>query len=232
MGALRAILLHLTLTMAFVTGVAAPAPALAQMLGRVVSPIVTIDRDRLFTDSLYGQRVNRELEAASSAMAEETRKIETDLEAEEQALTDQRPTLDPDAFRALADAFDEKVQALRKERDTADANLRKQIEDAQLAFFDKIGPVLGQLVRERGAVMIIDRRAVLLAAADIDITDDAIARIDSVLGDGSEDDTAAPANPGPDATDSGGQEPLDTIPAPQADDGTGATSDTTAPAAE
>ena len=147
--------------------------AMAQDFGRVVSPILTLDRDQLFAGTLYGQRVNRELEQASTVMAAETRAIEAALEAEELALTEQRATMEPEAFREFASAFDNKVQALRAEREAAEADLLAQIEAAQSAFFNRIGPVLGQLVRDRGAVLIVDRRAVLLAATDVDITSDA-----------------------------------------------------------
>lgn len=186
MGARRAVFLGLMLALGLGAAAVAPTSGTAQSLGRVVSPILTVDRDRLYAGTLYGQRINRELEAASAAMAAETRKIEQALEAEEKALTEQRATLEPEAFRALADAFDDKVEALRKEREAAETNIRQQIEAAQLAFFDRVGPVLGALVRERGAVMILDRRAILLTAADVDITEAAIARIDSVLGDGAD----------------------------------------------
>ena len=211
MGALRLVLVALLLISGGVPGTARPAAA--QDFGRVVSPILTLDRDRLFAGTLYGQRVNRELESASTAMAAETRAIEAALEAEELALTEQRATLEPEAFRELASAFDDKVQALRAERDAAEADLLAQIEAAQAAFFNRIGPVLGQLVRERGAVLIVDRRAVLLAAADVDVTAAAIERIDAVLGDGGDlgteetpptTDTTAPADG------------VDSIPAPQA----------------
>jgi Skp family chaperone for outer membrane proteins len=213
MGAWRGIFLGLTLALGLVAGGIWPGAALAQSLGRVVSPILTIDRDRLFTGSRYGQRVNRELEAASTAMAAETRKIEAGLEEEERTLTAQRATLAPDAFRALANAFDEKVQALRADRDATETNLRSQIEAAQLQFFEQVGPVLGAMLRERGAVMILDRRVILLTAADVDITDAAIARIDAVLGDGAAPDADQPDATAPAESDTPAT-PVDTIPAP------------------
>ena len=231
MGAFRRILFVLLLVVGGWTG--GTLPAAAQNFGRVVSPILTLDRDQLFAGTLYGQRVNRELEQASTAMAAETRSIEAALEAEELALTEQRATMDPEAFRELASAFDDKVQSLRAEREAAEADLLAQIEAAQTAFFNRIGPVLGQLVRDRGAVLIVDRRAVLLSAADIDITSAAIEQIDAVLGDGGDlggvpgasDDgtlgeTVAPAvptvpvDPAEDAAAEGAVG-VDTIPAPQ-----------------
>ena len=199
----------------------APGPAAAQDLGRVATPILTLDRDRLYSDTAYGQRVSRDLEAASAKLAAETRAIESALEEEEKALTEKRATLAVEEFRALANAFDEKVQALRAEREQAQSNMRAQGEAAQLDFFNRIGPILGQLVRERGAVLIVDRRAILLAANDVDVTQDAIALIDAVLGDGT-----APAAPAPESAPAAGTG-LDTIPAP-AEVGTPATPGDTA----
>lgn len=229
MPPVHSLLLRLALVLA-----ALATPAQAQQLGEVVSPILTLDREALFSGTLYGKRVNAELEAASNELAAETRRIEAQLEAEERELTEQRATLPVDEFRALADAFDDKVQALRDERESAQEEAVRQIETAQANFFNRIGPILGQLVRERGAVMILDRRAILLTAADVDITQAAIARIDAVLGDGEVpggDPTPRPSAPElPDAPGA----PVDTIPAPdaaldtEAAPGTDAGSDTTA----
>lgn len=170
--------------LAALTALSAPVPMAAQELGRVVSPILTLDRERLFSGTLFGQRVTRELEAASSAMAEKTREIEAGLSKEEKALADKRASLSPEEFRKLADAFDAKVQTLRADRDKAKADLQTQIDTARKQFFDQVGPVLAALVRSRGAVVVLDSRAILLTAADVDITDAAIARVDAVLGEG------------------------------------------------
>ncbi|MBV7379494.1 OmpH family outer membrane protein [Maritimibacter dapengensis] len=186
-------LMSLVFSVALLAGFAGPAGA--QSLGQVVSPILTIDRDALFADTMFGQRVNDQLEAESNALAEETRGIESALEKEERALTVQRETLTPEEFRALADEFDEKVVALRNDRDTAQQNFVQRYEEAQRSFYNQIGPVLGRLMQERGAVAILDKRSVLLSVNAIDVTEEAVERIDEELGDGS--DAAATDNPAP-----------------------------------
>ena len=211
----------LTLSRLAIVLAALAFPASAQPADEIVSPILTLDREALFAGTLYGQRINDELEAASNELAVETRRIEAALEAEERELTDKRATFPVAEFRALADAFDEKVQALRAERERAQDAAMRQIETAQITFFNRIGPILGELVRERGAIMIVDRRAILLAAADVDITQAAITRIDAVLGDGMapDGDTEPTAPPPAPAT------PVDSIPAPDTPPDSG--SDTT-----
>ncbi|WP_424943082.1 OmpH family outer membrane protein [Aliiroseovarius crassostreae] len=162
------------------------APGITPDLGKPVptSQILAVDRDRLFTGSLYGRRILAELETERSRLAMEARKVEAALAEEEQSLTEQRSTLTPEAFRVLADAFDEKVQSLREERPVLEQEFKRRFETERSAFFEKAGPILGQVVRDRGGVMIIDRRAILLTTQKIDITDEAIRRIDEILGDG------------------------------------------------
>lgn len=174
-------------------GVLAPSWAVAQQTAaESVSQIVTIDRFRLFSETAYGRRVVAAVEVERARLAQETRAAEADLAQEEKLLTDQRGTLEPKDFRILADAFDKKVSALRAEGQAREEEFVSVLEREQSAFFERIGPILGELVRELGAVVIIDRRAVLLTARNIDITEMAIRRIDEELGDGVTD-TSKPA---------------------------------------
>lgn len=197
MRPLRAACVGAVLGAALCLGVtAAVAQALGPVATQSVSQVVTVDRESLFTDSQFGKRVQAQLEQERARLAAETRKIETDLQREEQALTAQRDSLTPEAFRTLANAFDAKVQDLRQQSAATEQDFLRRMEREQLAFFDLVGPILGQLVRELGAIVILDRRVIVLTTRNIDITDLAIARIDEVLGRGDEGPTeSTPAAP-------------------------------------
>ncbi len=172
------------------------APAAAQDRMVVPSPVLTIDQEALFERSAFGRRAQAEFETASSALAAENRRIEAELEAEERQLTEERPGMDPAAFRELAASFDARVVEIRRTQDQKARDLGRLPEEARQEFFRAAIPTLTELVRERGAVAILDSRAVILSAEAIDITEDAIRRIDAELGDG----TVSPDLPG------GGQE--------------------------
>ncbi|MCK8463545.1 OmpH family outer membrane protein [Aliiroseovarius sp. S1339] len=171
------------------------APLAAQQTSSAVSQIVTIDRQSLFSDTQYGRRVVESVEAERVRLANETRKVEEALVKEERQLTEQRETMSPEAFREIAKAFDAKVQALRSEGTEREQEFVRTLESEQAAFFERIGPILGQLVRELGAVVILDRRAILLTTQNIDITKLAVDRIDQVLGDGSDLPESVPKQP-------------------------------------
>lgn len=166
-------------------GLLAPHAGYAQQAEtQAVSQIVTIDRQSLFSGTAYGRRVLETVTVERERLRQETRASEEKLAEEEKQLTERRAKMDPAAFRVLADAFDEKVSELRAEGEARGQAFAQILDREQSEFFDRIGPILGELVRELGAVVIIDRRAILLSTQNIDITDLAVRRIDQKLGDG------------------------------------------------
>jgi Skp family chaperone for outer membrane proteins len=146
--------------------------------------VATLDQEALFLNSAFGRRVTGELERDRDALTEENRAIETELIAEERALIDQRAALPPDEFAPLAEAFDAKVERIRTEQDRKGRALQVQFEEARQRFLSEVGPVLTDLLRARGAQVLLDRGAVLISVEGVDITAAAIAAIDARLGDG------------------------------------------------
>jgi Skp family chaperone for outer membrane proteins len=149
------------------------------------SPVLVIRQDQLFGNSAFGRASQARLDAASAALIAENRRIEGELEAEERALTDRRATLPTAEFRALADAFDAKVERIRAEQDAKTRELTRGRDEDRKRFVEFALPVLAELLRDRGAAVIIDQQAVMLSVDTVDITDEAVARIDLRIGDGS-----------------------------------------------
>jgi Skp family chaperone for outer membrane proteins len=171
--------------LALVAGaVLAAAPATAQAPEAPASAVLTLDQERLFTESRFGQRVLARHDEARRALLAENQALEAQLEAEERDLTARRPGLAPSEFRSLADAFDVRAEDIRTRQGAKEQVLRQELNAEQQRFFAAAGPVLEQLLRDRGASVILVPQAILIAVAPIDITDAAIARLDEVLGDG------------------------------------------------
>lgn len=155
-------------------------------LGIPQSTILTIQPERLFSNSAFGRRVALEIEAEGAVLTAENRRIEAVLRAEEQTLAERRNSMDPAAFRALADSFDEKVQETRLLQEQKLRDINAVGETARRDFFTASLPVLQQLMGETGASAILDQSSVFLSSDAADVTDLAISRIDAVLGDGTQ----------------------------------------------
>jgi Skp family chaperone for outer membrane proteins len=150
----------------------------------VRSPILTIDSDRFYRGSAFGQRVLREIEAQTTELAQENRALEAQLEAEEQKLTRQRAELPPEEFRTLANAFDARVQAIREQREGESRAIASQLEENRDRFLNVAAPVLEAIMRDTGAAVVLEQRSVFISSNAIDITEIAIRRMDETLGDG------------------------------------------------
>lgn len=170
------------LILAFAAGLTLAAPAAAQDATLLPPPILVIDQDRLFAETHLGAATIADLEKKAQELAAENQEIEAELIAEEKSLTERRPTLDAEAFRALADAFDAKVQQLRAAQDEKARRLTRTRDDARSDFLKEVGVIISEIVREKGAVVVIDRRDVFLSAERIDITDESIRRVNEADG--------------------------------------------------
>lgn len=148
--------------------------------------IRTVDQDRLYLDSRFGRRVRATVIAASQALEAENQQLVAELSAREAALTAARPTLPPEDFRARADAFNADAERIRTTQEQKSRAILAFSEVEQRRFFDVALPLLNDLVRQVGALVLLDARLVMLAAGGVDITDEAIERIDAALGDGAD----------------------------------------------
>lgn len=154
--------------------------------GTVISPILTIDSERLFLESAFGKRVAAEIEEKGAELTAENRKIEAALEAEERELTEMRADMSAEAFRELANTFDQKVQTTRQEQAAKGRALNELLDQERDVFLTAAAPVLERLMREADAAVILERRSVFVSASAIEITDDAIALLDETLGSGAD----------------------------------------------
>lgn len=146
--------------------------------------IVVIDSDALFEGSLFGQRVLAEQEARTAVLLAENRQVAADLAQEEQALTEQRETMDAEAFRALAEAFDIKVEDIRAVQNQKEQDIIQYIESERVRFFQELVPVLERILRERRAGLVLEKRFTFASRGDLDVTQQTLQLSDSILKDG------------------------------------------------
>ena len=150
-----------------------------------VSPqVLILDSERLFVETLYGRKIAADLAAQAAELQAENDRIVEQLTEEERSLTLRRPEMTPEAFRIAAEAFDAKVQDVRRVRDAKNLELQQSSAEGRAQFEERIRGIVGNIMLERGAALVLEQRTVILSIRAANITDDAIARIDATLGDG------------------------------------------------
>ena len=160
------------------------APPVRAQAPQPAVPVLTLDFERLFAETLWGKRINADMARDSAALGTENARIADDLIAEEKRLTERRAKLTPEAFRAEANAFDERATGIRSAQKAKAQALSQSYEAARQAFYVASGPLIDEVLASRGAVMVLDRRAIIRGLDAADITADLARLMDARLGAG------------------------------------------------
>jgi Skp family chaperone for outer membrane proteins len=144
--------------------------------------IVVLDRAAIMQFSKAGQDIAKQMQTYSAQAKADLQGQGRALEAEERSLQQQVAILAPDVKAKKIAAFTAKQQALQGEVGKKDAQMRYAFAIARQQMEGKLGPILQQLVKERGANMVLDKQAVVFAPVNgFDITGDAINRLNQQL---------------------------------------------------
>ena len=157
----------------------APAPGFVTDF----SGVFTVDISKMLKFTNFGKNILSENNKSRLKLQRENDILESELLLEEKLLSELRKTLKADEFLKKAIAFDEKVSEIRLNQARKEEILDDQIRKEEAEFFKAIYPILFQIVSEKGGMILLDQRNVVLFDSSIDITQDAIKMINRVLGD-------------------------------------------------
>ena len=156
-----------TLALSFALLVSAALPALAAPPAPQPPPqpkILVIDQAAILGASKVGQDVGRQVQALTNQARNDLNGQGKALQAEGNALQQQIAILSPDAKAAKVKAFDAKQAALQAQATKKESMIQGGLIQARQAIAQSLGPILKQLMQERGANLIIEKNAVLMAA--------------------------------------------------------------------
>jgi Skp family chaperone for outer membrane proteins len=139
--------------------------------------VLVVDIGRVERDAVAAQSLRKQADSFRFWFSQRSAMTRAKLRAEEAELAKIRETLSREEFDARALNFEAEVRAFKRERSHASAELQRAIADGMKQLRDQLGPVLLAIMEERGAMVILDSGTVALSARALDITDEAIARI-------------------------------------------------------
>lgn len=145
-------------------------------------PVLVIDRDALYQSSRYALQLRQDIVDKYQKDRAETRRLEDTLRAEELKLTELRKTMSPEEFAAAAQQFDERAETARRQSEENQRQGNAELAQQERAFFNRVRPIIGQIMVERGATLVLqDSAAIFMKFNILDITDVARDRIDAEL---------------------------------------------------
>ena len=145
------------------------------------SELFTVDLTRLLRSSEFGKNIIAANNIARKKLQSENEELEKKLLLEEKKLSELRKTLSVEEFRPKALEFDKKVSIIRAEQGKKEEILNKKVRKEESDFFKRIYPLLYEILTERGGLILVDQRNIILWDNSVDITDDAIQAINQAL---------------------------------------------------
>lgn len=144
--------------------------------------IVVINRSDILRFSKVGQDIQKQMQAAATQAKADLSGQAKSVQAEERTLQQQVAILAPDVKAKKLAAFQARAQSLQGAAQRKDEQLKTAFAQAQKAMEDALGPILQQVVKERGANIVLDKQAVVFATqGQFDITTDVINRLNQKL---------------------------------------------------
>ena len=145
------------------------------------SELFTVDMTKLLRSSEFGKNIIAANNIARKKLQSENEELEKKLLLEEKELSELRKTLSVAEFRPKALEFDKRVSIIRAEQGKKEEILNKKVRKEETDFFKRIYPLLYEILIERGGLILVDQRNIILWDNSVDITDDAIQAINQAL---------------------------------------------------
>ncbi|MEO8300587.1 MAG: OmpH family outer membrane protein [Rhizomicrobium sp.] len=144
--------------------------------------IVVLDRSAILQFSKVGQDIARQMQTYANQAKADLQSQGRALQNEERALQQQVAILAPDVKQKRLDAFRAKAQTLQGAAQRKDDQLKAGFAQARQTMEQTLGPILQQLVKERGANLVLDKQAIVFSnSSGFDITGEAINRLNQKL---------------------------------------------------
>ena len=166
---------------AMLIAIAHVGPLWAQSAPLPAPVILIVDLQQILQDAKAAKGVQAIINQEYSSYTKEVAQQEDELQKARADLERQRTILAPEAFntraRDLQQRYDELGQVVQGRRQS----LQQSLNEAMLQVKNAALTVIADIVKERKANLVIEKQAVVFEADGIDVTADAVARLDQKL---------------------------------------------------
>ena len=143
--------------------------------------IAIIDMQRILRESVAGQAVQKEIDQRRNQFQAELQQKEEGLRNASQELARQRAVLSSDAYARKRQELEREAADVRREMQRQRRGLDEVFGQGMTQVRLELVEIVKEIASERGADLVLAKTNVVLVRPDIEITDEAIARLNERL---------------------------------------------------
>lgn len=160
---------------------ALPATVLAQ--ATPPATVIVVDIERVVSQSAAGKQAQSEIQAKVNALQSRANTLQGQLKTEADAIQagQANKSLAGPALETRVKAFGQKQQSAQQEVGRLEGEIQRSRQHVLQQISDGVGPIVAQIMKERGANVAIPRAATLQFLPALDVTTEVISRLDKSL---------------------------------------------------
>jgi len=143
--------------------------------------ILYIDLKKVLNESKPGKKAQDYLQSTFKDNAEKFKKIEQDLKKEEGELIGKKNIISKEEYKKMSEELRNKVLKYQKERRESLEKIAKQRTSAKGQLIEAMLPILDSYMKENDVSIILNKKDVLRAHSDYNITDVIIEQLNKKL---------------------------------------------------
>jgi len=140
-------------------------------------PFAVVDIDRLMGDSKAGRSIQNQLQDSRESFQKEFSEKEQELREKEKSILQQRDDLSAEEFAKKRQEFESSLLETRKLFQQRRNALDEALNEAMIKLRKEIVEISANLAEEKGYSMILSRENVVIVEKDLDVTDEALKRL-------------------------------------------------------
>lgn len=140
-----------------------------------------IDFKYILNNSEAGKKAQNFLKTKLDDGLKNLKDKETKILEDEKKIIQQKKILSSEEYKKKVNELRSKVSSLQKERNGLLENIAKQRSNARNELLKNLNPILKEYMQENNIRMVIDKKSLLLADENLDLTNEIIKRLNSKL---------------------------------------------------
>jgi outer membrane protein len=140
-----------------------------------------LDFKFILNESEAGKKAQVELKNKLDKGIKSIREKEKNLQDKERKIIKQKKLLKPEEYKVEVDKLRSQVSSLQKERNTLLESTARQRNKARNELLKNLNPIIKSYMQEKKIRMVIDKKSLLLADDNLNITKDIMDRLNKQL---------------------------------------------------
>ena len=131
-----------------------------------------LDFKYILNESDAGKKAQKFLQSKLSSGLKNIKEKEKSIQEEEKKIIQQKKLISTEEYKKKVNGLRSKVSSLQKERNKVLESVSSERSKARNELLKNLNPILEEYMKEKKIRMVVDRKSILLADENLDITQD------------------------------------------------------------